>query len=105
MKVPTKIISVLLIQLTLLLSNVGLAAEKKSSATVTLSTTVSGNQQQPKVLYIVPWKAPEVAAATRQSLHSQLVSVFAHVDKQALQRQLQQQGSAINSTNQTADVE
>ena len=104
MKTPTKILSLLLMQLALLIPNISLAAENKSSTTVTLSTTVSGNQDQPKVLYIVPWKAPEVAAATRQSLHSQLVSVFAHVDKQALQRQLQQQATTINSANQSSDV-
>jgi hypothetical protein len=66
------------------------ASAQKGSATVNLSATVTGNQEQPKVLYIVPWKAPEVAAATRQNLHSQLVSVFAHVDRQALQRELKQ---------------
>ncbi len=65
-------------------------AQKSDSTTVNLSATVTGNQEQPKVLYIVPWKAPEVAAATRQNLHSQLVSVFAHVDRPALQRELKQ---------------
>ena len=85
------------------------SAEKKAATTVVnLSTTVSGNQDQPKVLYIVPWKTPEVAAATRQNLQSQLLSVFSHVDRQALQRELKQYPTLADSddgTGESAGVE
>jgi len=89
--------------------NAAQSAEKHTgSAVVNLSTTVSGNQDQPKVLYIVPWKTPEVAAATRQNLQSQLLSVFSHVDRQALQRELKQYPPVTSSDDgagEGADVE
>jgi len=55
---------------------------------VTLGATVTGNQEQPKVLYIVPWKTPSAAQAQYQPLNSQLKSVFTHVDRRALNRQI-----------------
>jgi hypothetical protein len=55
---------------------------------VTLGATVTGNQEQPKVLYIVPWKTPSAAQAQYQPLNSQLKSVFKHVDRQELNRQI-----------------
>lgn len=55
---------------------------------VTLGATVTGNQEQPKVLYIVPWKTPSATQSQYQPLNSQLKSVFTHVDRRELSRQI-----------------
>ena len=57
-------------------------------AVVNMEATVKGNQEQPKVLYIVPWKAPEGPKALYQSVDSQLQAVFSHVDRTEFRRQL-----------------
>ncbi len=57
--------------------------------TVNLQSTVTGNQEQPKVLYIVPWKAPSGPDSLYQSPKSQLVDVFAHVERTELKREIQ----------------
>ena len=59
-------------------------------AVVTLRTTITGNQEQPKVLYIVPWKAPTKGDILYQSLRSQLNldGIFTHMEKSELRRKL-----------------
>jgi len=58
-------------------------------ATVDLSTTIVGNREQPKVLYIVPWKAVNDSELEEQTIQSQLDIVFGHVERIELQRELQ----------------
>lgn len=56
---------------------------------VVLSDTVTGNQEQPKVLYIVPWQAAEDDTILKQPLATQLHSeVFEHVERQEHIREL-----------------
>ncbi len=57
-------------------------------ATVDLSTTIVGNREQPKVLYIVPWKAVNDSELEEQTIQSQLDIVFGHVERIELQREL-----------------
>jgi len=57
-------------------------------ATVNMGSTVTGNQEQPRVLYIVPWKAPSGPDNLYQSLNSQLDVVFGHVERVELKREL-----------------
>lgn len=57
-------------------------------ATVNLESTVTGNQEQPNVLYIIPWKAPSGPDDLYQTLNSQLDTVFAHVERAELKREL-----------------
>ena len=56
---------------------------------INMESTVKGNQEQPTVLYIVPWKPPEGPAALYQSIDSQLQAVFSHVERTEFRRQLQ----------------
>ncbi|MEJ2416396.1 MAG: hypothetical protein P8Y45_05600 [Exilibacterium sp.] len=53
-----------------------------------LESTIQGNQEQPKVLYIVPWQASEGPKSLYQSIDSQLQGVFSHVDRTEFRRQL-----------------
>jgi len=57
-------------------------------ATVNLGATVTGNQEQPKVLYIVPWQAPQGPIEFSQGFNNQLEQVFSHVERVELQREL-----------------
>lgn len=56
---------------------------------VVLESTISGSQEQPKVLYIVPWQGPENPPALQQWIDGQAaVSVLAPLERPVLQRQL-----------------
>lgn len=55
---------------------------------VNLSTTVTGNQEQPKVLYIIPWQNAERSSALELPLQSALDDVFALVDRDELARDI-----------------
>ncbi len=57
-------------------------------ATVTLESRVTGNQEQPKVLYIVPWKSPGTSADLYNPVSSQLSAIFDHVERAELRRQI-----------------
>lgn len=54
----------------------------------TLTSTIVGNREQPKVLYIVPWKAAYDSEIEEQSIQSQLDIVFGHIERIELQREL-----------------
>ena len=49
-------------------------------AVVSLSATVTGNQEQPKVLYVVPWKQTKDNSILAHGLESRLQDVFDHVE-------------------------
>lgn len=66
----------------LLLSGATLAQE------VVLSTTVTGNQEQPKVLYIIPWQNAERGDALTGAMDSALDDVFSLVDRNELRREI-----------------
>lgn len=55
---------------------------------INLGTTIIGNQEQPKVLYIVPWKPVNAADFEDQTIRSQLEMVFGHVEPAEQRREL-----------------
>ncbi|MFL0811063.1 MAG: hypothetical protein K6L76_11660 [Agarilytica sp.] len=57
---------------------------------VNLSATIVGNQEQPTVLYIVPWKQAEDTTILYLPLSSKAMEhVFGHVERVEHQRQVQ----------------
>lgn len=67
---------------------------------VVLSDTVTGNQEQPKVLYIVPWQAAEDDTMLKQPLVTQMHSeVFEHVERAEHIRELKY----LQTLSQSAD--
>lgn len=57
---------------------------------IVLQDTVTGNQEQPKVLYIVPWQAADDNTMLKQAMVTKLQNdVFAHIERPEHQRQLQ----------------
>ena len=78
-------VMILLMVLVMMLPN----ALAQDDGVVVLSDTVTGNQEQPKVLYIVPWQAAEDDTILKQPLATQLHSeVFEHVERQEHIREL-----------------
>ena len=63
-------------------------AKSNTEASVTLHSTITGNQEQPKVLYIVPWQGPGGADQLNTGLQPIVSDVFAPVDRREFQREL-----------------
>jgi hypothetical protein len=74
-------------------------AEKKE-ANVVLHSTITGNQEQPKVLYIVPWQGPGGADQLAQPVQPVIDDVFAPVDRGEFQRELKYR--ALSATQPAA---
>lgn len=52
------------------------------------ATAVRGNQELPKVLYIVPWKEPTAVKVTGRPVNSLVEEVLAPVDREVFRRQV-----------------
>lgn len=61
-------------------------------ATINLQTTVTGNQEQPRVLYILPWQNPTTGDVDFESLDNEQKAVFGHVEREELRRELEAAG-------------
>ncbi len=51
------------------------------------SSAIRGNQELPKVMYIVPWKDPAMAELAGRPLNSLVEEVLAPVDREVFRRQ------------------
>ncbi len=80
-----------LLQATFLWHTPSLAQEE---ARVQLQSTVTGNQEQPKVLYIVPWQGPGGADHLRQSLQPVVDDILVSVDRDEFRRELEYRAAA-----------
>jgi len=65
-------------------------ANKKmvQDATISLQTTITGNQEQPKVMYILPWQSPQTTDVDFEPLDNQQKAVFNHIERDELRREL-----------------
>ncbi len=68
----------------LVISTVSAAQE----AQVILRSTVTGNQEQPKVLYIIPWQQADQPELIYQPIQSLVDGVFEPVDREEFLREL-----------------
>ena len=57
-------------------------------------TTITGNKELPKVLYIVPWKKPVPGQLSGKPAASVLDEVLAPVDREVFRRQVAYQAQA-----------
>ncbi|QEY17849.1 hypothetical protein D0C16_18740 [Cellvibrio sp. KY-GH-1] len=67
-------------------------------ANINLRTTVTGNQEQPRVMYILPWQSPTSPDLEMEMLSSQQEAVFGHVERDEMQRSLEASGEWDDST-------
>jgi hypothetical protein len=76
-------------------------AEKKmvSEANISLRTTVTGNQEQPLVMYILPWQSPDSPEFDLEMQSSQADAVFGHIEREELNRQLDSAGELDEEEN------
>jgi hypothetical protein len=65
------------------------AKKMVQDASITLQTTITGNQEQPRVLYILPWQSPTAANVDFESLDNEQKAVFGHVEREELRRELE----------------
>lgn len=78
-------------------TEVSVAAESSEpktigTANINLRTTVTGNQEQPRVMYILPWQSPLSPDLEMEMLNSQQEAVFGHIERDELQRNLEAVG-------------
>ncbi|MEZ5566523.1 MAG: hypothetical protein R3F24_13925 [Gammaproteobacteria bacterium] len=59
----------------------------RTSALTLDSTAIRGNQELPKVLYIVPWKDPAAVELSGRPVNSLVEEVVAPVDREVFRRQ------------------
>lgn len=63
-----------------------------AEANISLRTTVTGNQEQPLVMYILPWQSPDSPEFDLEMQSSQADAVFGHIEREELNRQLDSAG-------------
>jgi len=69
---------------------------------VNLGATITGNQEQPTVLYIVPWKQTSDDTILNQGLESRLSDVFDHVERSEHMREVEYFDSLVQDTSEAA---
>lgn len=90
----TRFIQAILVLCSLALLPAPLMAQE---ARVVLRSTVVGNQEQPKVLYIVPWQQAESPELIYQPLQSLVDGVFRDIDREEFLRELNYQQKITRS--------
>ena len=63
-------------------------------------TAIIGNQELPKVLYIVPWKKSEVPDMTQPPLESLIDEALQPIDREVFQRQVNYYHALHDSADQ-----
>lgn len=88
MKTATLIATLLMASLT----PFGACAQDESDEgpIIELESRVTGNREQPQVFHVVPWQSPEAHTPEYDPLESQLQDVFGHIERDELQRRLEQ---------------
>lgn len=71
--------------ITLLLSALPVCAEERLDME---GTRIRGNQELPKVLYIVPWKQADIPDLSQPPLESLIDEALMSVDREVFQRQI-----------------
>lgn len=69
------------------LSYTAAANLEAQSAVVTLESQVKGNQEQPNILSIVPWKQADDFGRIDQSIDLSVDDVFQHLDREEFSRE------------------
>jgi hypothetical protein len=73
-------------------STTGHPEKMVQNATINLQTTVTGNQEQPRVLYILPWQSPAPEDVDFESFSNAQRVVYGHVEREELRRELESAG-------------
>ncbi|WP_226664428.1 hypothetical protein [Microbulbifer aggregans] len=63
-------------------------AQEESGEVITLESTIIGSQEQPKVLYIIPWKQAASLERVESTLPHAITHTFQHQEYSELQREI-----------------
>ncbi|MBN8429787.1 hypothetical protein JF535_02865 [Microbulbifer salipaludis] len=63
-------------------------AQDDSGEVITLESTIIGSQEQPKVLYIIPWKQANSLEKIDSTLPNAITHTFQHQEYSELQREI-----------------
>jgi len=72
----------------LLLAALAIAGPAAAEEVIELESTVIGSQEQPKVLYIIPWKQADSLQRLDSVLPQTVSDVFKHQEYSELQREI-----------------
>ncbi|WP_111641649.1 RNA-binding protein [Marinimicrobium alkaliphilum] len=64
------------------------AQENDEPGVIRLQSQVTGDQEQPQVMYVVPWQSGEVSALPYRGLERQLDELFQPIEPGSLRRRL-----------------
>ena len=71
---------------------------------VTLRATVTGNQEQPRVMYILPWQPPESGEFEYAPSRALADDLFRGVDREEFIRELNYREALGRATNSTDTI-
>ncbi|WP_334078421.1 hypothetical protein [Microbulbifer sp. M83] len=77
---------------TTLLALTALAGAAQAEEPIELESTIIGSQEQPKVLYIIPWKQADSLQKIDGGLPQTIDDVFEHQEYSELQREMENSG-------------
>lgn len=66
--------------------------QTRGNRVVSLQTTVTGNQEQPRVLYLIPWQSPRASDADFEQFDGLQTPVFGHLERDEFRRELEARG-------------
>ncbi|WP_101758230.1 cell division protein FtsY [Oceanicoccus sp. KOV_DT_Chl] len=78
-------------------------AASADEGVITLRSTVKGNQEQPKVMYVLPWQSAERIEVEYRPDNEWLGEVFAPVDRDEFIRELNYRDAGFGAS--TAEAE
>lgn len=70
----------------------GISAAPLGESRIDLRTQVTGNQEQPMVMYILPWQSPLSPELGLDTLAGNTEAVFGHIERDELRRNLDASG-------------
>lgn len=67
------------------------------------TATVTGDREQPKVMYVVPWKSSDIGDGSGKPLNSLLDEALAPVDRDEFKREVVYYGAVQSSADQKGE--
>ncbi|HEY8568271.1 hypothetical protein [Microbulbifer sp.] len=77
-----------LFALSLLAVSFSAFAQEEGGEVITLESTIVGSQEQPKVLYIIPWKQATSLEKIESTIHTAIDHSFQHQEYSELKREI-----------------
>jgi len=68
------------------------AARQTRNPVISLQTKVTGNQEQPRVLYLIPWQSPRASRTDFEHFEGLRTPVFGHLERDEFRRELEARG-------------